>query len=63
MTAGAQTLANVEKVSRGRSKGGTDLSGFDASLKHCSESGAVISVTIFSLLCCNAHSFERLASD
>lgn len=36
---------------------GTDLSGFDGSLKHCSERGAVISLTIppFSLLCCNEH--------
>lgn len=36
---------------------GTDLSVFDGSLKHCSERGAVITLTIppFSLLCCNEH--------
>lgn len=36
---------------------GTDLSRFDGSLKHCSECGAFISLTIppFSLLCCNEH--------
>lgn len=39
---------------------GTDLSGFDGSLKHCSEPGAVISLTIppFSLLCCNEPCFR-----
>lgn len=39
---------------------GTDLSGFDGSLKHCSERGAVITLTIppFSLLCCNEPCFR-----
>lgn len=43
-----------------RERTGTDLSGFDGSLKHCSERGAVISLTIpaFSLLCCNEHSLR-----
>lgn len=47
--AGAQMSANVEKVSRGcdeRKGTGTVMSGFDASLKHCSECGGVISLTI-----------------
>ncbi len=36
-----------------------DLSGFDGSLQHCSERGAVISLTIpFALLCCNEHSLR-----
>lgn len=45
---------------------GTDLSGFDGSLKHCSERGAVISLTIppFSLLCCNEPCFRgRLVAE
>lgn len=47
------------RLRRGR-RTGTDLSGFDGSLKHCSERGAVISLTIpaFSLLCCNEHSLR-----
>lgn len=53
-------LANVEKVSGGCGEGGTDLSGFDGSLKHCSDCGAVISLTIppLSLLCYNERSLR-----
>ena len=58
--------SDVGKCGKGQSwlrrgKGaGTDLSGFDGSLKHCSERGAVISLTIpaFSLLCCNERSLR-----
>lgn len=58
--------SDVGKCGKGQSwlwrgKGtGTDLSGFDGSLKHCSERGAVISLTIppFSLLRCNEYSLR-----